>query len=272
LAIAGEAPTTAPTSQPTYELVGKLETPAIRESSGVVASRRFPGVFWTHNDSGNPAVLYAITLRGKLIAEFPVSATNTDWEDIAIDDQGRIYLADIGNNLRNRMQVQVYRLPEPDPRGQIKPIVPDKTFQLTFPSGAFDTEGLFLVGDYAFIISKHLDGTHPGIYRFNLKSDAPAQVLEQVATLSLRSPVTGADASADGKWLAVMTYTGPTLYQIDGDVTRASAGQVWSAIYIDPSVEAVCFMAGGLLATTEGRSVVFFPVPQLRGPATRPAN
>src|SRR5687767_4556689 len=77
---------------------GKIEPKAISESSGLVASRRHDGVFWTVNDSGNAPVLYAITREGKAIAEFPVDAKNVDWEDLAIDDAGHLYVADVGNN------------------------------------------------------------------------------------------------------------------------------------------------------------------------------
>src|SRR3954470_10281646 len=36
-----------------------LEDRAIKESSGIVASRRDPDIFWTHNDSGNSPTIYA---------------------------------------------------------------------------------------------------------------------------------------------------------------------------------------------------------------------
>src|SRR4051812_12104938 len=49
---------------------GKIESPGVKESSGIVASRQFKDVFWTHNDSGNAPVIYAITREGKAIAEF----------------------------------------------------------------------------------------------------------------------------------------------------------------------------------------------------------
>ena len=58
-------------------------------------------MFWTHNDGGGPKkqVLYAIDREGKTRAAFPViGVTLHDWEDIAIDDAGHLYLGDIGNN------------------------------------------------------------------------------------------------------------------------------------------------------------------------------
>ena len=46
---------------------------------------------------------------------YKVEVPNVDWEDIAIDDNGRLYLGDIGNN-GNRLPLRaIYRLDEPDP-------------------------------------------------------------------------------------------------------------------------------------------------------------
>src|SRR6267142_6134039 len=44
--------------------VGFLENRAIDESSGIVASRTSPGMYWTHNDSGDGPFIYAFDDRG----------------------------------------------------------------------------------------------------------------------------------------------------------------------------------------------------------------
>jgi len=53
--------------------IGAIDYKPCTESSGVVASRQFPGVFWTHCDSGNEAAIYAITKEGKFLAEYRVN-------------------------------------------------------------------------------------------------------------------------------------------------------------------------------------------------------
>jgi hypothetical protein len=254
-------PTTAPAIPPAFQIVGHIDAPRLDESSGLVASRRYPGVFWTHNDSGNPAAIFAITRRGKVINEFPVQGKNVDWEDIAFDAQDRLYLADIGNNNCDRKQVQVYRVAEPDPRGAVHLLQPDKVWKLTHPAKPFDAESLFILGNDAYIIAKYLDGQEPGMYRFSLLDNSNEPIrLERVHTLALHAPVTAADISRDGKLLAVMTLLGPVVYRIDGDPTRATReNQIFSAMFIDPNIEGVCFVSDGLLATTEGRRVVSFP-------------
>ena len=63
---------------------GVIEFDAIREASGIVASRNNPGVLWVHNDSGKRA-LYAINTRGEHLGVYKISGCNTkDWEDITI--------------------------------------------------------------------------------------------------------------------------------------------------------------------------------------------
>src|SRR5215212_9666582 len=84
------APSTLPATRPAFDIVGTIDAPEITESSGILESRRYPGVFWTHNDSGNPAEIFAITGTGKLLMKFPIRATNVDWEDIATDDAGHL--------------------------------------------------------------------------------------------------------------------------------------------------------------------------------------
>ena len=91
---------------PGVRLIGQINDPRIRESSGVIASRRYPNIFWTHNDGGGPKkqVLYAIDLKGTTRAAFQVIGPRFhDWEDIAIDDAGHLYLGDIGNNESGRI-------------------------------------------------------------------------------------------------------------------------------------------------------------------------
>ena len=45
----------------------KIDFDQITESSGLVKSRKYPSVYWTHNDSGDSARIFAITEIGKII-------------------------------------------------------------------------------------------------------------------------------------------------------------------------------------------------------------
>jgi hypothetical protein len=274
---------------------GTIEAKAIPESSGLVASRRHAGVFWTVNDSGNAPVLYAITRQGKLIAEFPVDAENVDWEDLAIDDAGHLYIADVGNNDGGRAEVRVLRLDEPDPgpaaaaaadgedegegprRPGEKPAAPlpvGATWRLTYPGKPFDCESLVVRGRDGFLISKRRDAGPAELYRFDLAPAAGPVALVRVGALPIRAPVTAADVSPDGKRLAVLTVLGPWVFEIDGDVASATAADAPPARYsryIHPTMEAACFVPGGLLVTAESREVFFFADRHFT-PVERPAG
>ena len=72
---------------------------------------------------------------------------------------------------------------------------------------------------------------------------------------------TDAAISPDGAKLAVMTVTGPYLFQVDGDVAAAGRVPPVHQLYFDlkdMNMEGVCFVEGGLLATTEQGQVLFF--------------
>src|SRR4051812_22769462 len=86
-----------PSPRVPLERLGRLDHPPIREASGIVKSRRPPGIFWVHNDSGSPPALFAVRRDGALVREYSVNVPNLDWEDIAADDRGHLYLGEIGN-------------------------------------------------------------------------------------------------------------------------------------------------------------------------------
>jgi hypothetical protein len=243
--------------------VGRIRTEAIRESSGLVASRRHAGVFWTINDSGNAPVLYAISRTGDLIREFPVKAENSDWEDLAIDDEGRIYIADTGNNAGQREEVRVLRVDEPDPRapvnGKPAPLRVQASWRLTYPEKPFDCESLFVLDGKGYVIPKRLNASPAEIYAFDLAAAQRPIALKRVVEIaSIRAPVAAADVSPDGKRLALLTLLGPYVLDINGDVSRAAKATPRYSRFISSNAEAACFVEEGLLVTTESRDVLLF--------------
>ena len=59
-----------------------------------------------------------------------------------------------------------------------------------------------------------------------------------------------------------MTVTGPYLFEgLDGDVANVAKVEPTHVTYFDPgdlNMEGVCFVEGGLLATTEQGQILFF--------------
>jgi hypothetical protein len=253
--------------KPRFKL-GRIDHDAIGESSGIIGGRKHAGVFWTHNDSGNGPFLFAITREGKFVAEYPVAGVrNTDWEAITADDAGQLYIGDIGNNDGKRDRLLVYRLTEPDPaaagpKGRGMALKVNAIYRLKYPDRPFDAEALFVHQGKGYVISKQINGKQAGVYRFDLAAPGvDAAALEHVCDLPIRSPVTDAAISADGKQLAVLTITGPNLFQINGDVASAATAEPKHVTYFDANdlnMEAVCFVEEGLLATTEQGQMLLF--------------
>ncbi len=142
-----------------------LRDPRIAESSGLVASRAHPGVLWTHNDSGNPPLLYALGRDGRTTATVRVNgAADRDWEALAPlrGPHGSPLLAvgDIGDNTASRTSVEIDIVTEP---GALRSVSerPVRTLRLRYPDGATDAETLLADPRTGrlFIVTKGLLGS-----------------------------------------------------------------------------------------------------------------
>ena len=252
---------------PGVRVVGRISDPRIKESSGVVASRRYADVYWTHNDGGGPKkqVLYAISREGNTRASFPlVGETLHDWEDIGIDNAGHLFIGDIGNNNAKRKTLAVYEIDEPNPQAGTGSIAPKRVWKLKFPGAPFDCESLFVWKDQGYVVSKVFDKAHAQIFRFPLNETNESLTLELIATTKIQSPVTGADISADGTLLGLVAKNGAYVFRIDGDVTRVINANPHHTKLKNEHIEGCCFVPEGLLVTSERRMIFLFTDPAFR--------
>ena len=251
---------------PGVRLLAYIRDRRIKESSGIVASRRH-SVYWTHNDGGGPnkQVLFAIDRQGNTRAFFQiVHVIFHDWEDIAIDDAGHLYIGDIGNNDSKRDALAVYEIEEPNPQAGAERISPKRVWNLRFPGAPFDCESLFVWKDYGYVVSKVFNNARAQIFRFPLKEIKRPLTLELVATTKIESPVTGADISADGTLLGLIAKNGAYVFRIDGDVTRVSYTNPHHTKLKNEHIEGCCFVPEGLLVTSERRMIFLFTDPAFR--------
>ena len=85
----------------------------LEESSGIELVDS--GNILSINDSKGEAELYAVDLNGNLTRTIKISnATNTDWEDLAQDEAGNIFIGDMGNNDNDRKDLKIYKIPNPN--------------------------------------------------------------------------------------------------------------------------------------------------------------
>jgi hypothetical protein len=252
---------------PGVRLFAYIRDPRIKESSGVVASRWYTDVFWTHNDGGGPKkqVLYAIDREGNTRASFSlIDVTLHDWEDIAIDNAGHLYIGDIGNNYAKRDALTVHEIDEPNPQAGTGSIAPKRAWKLKFPGAPFDCESLFVWKDQGYVVSKVFDKARAQIFRFPLKETHEPLTLELVATTKIKSPVTGADISADGTLLGLVAKNGAYVFRIDGHVRRVSKANPHHTELKNEHIEGCCFVPEGLLVTSERRVIFLFTDPAFR--------
>ncbi len=251
------APLELPNTPP-WKPIGKYTHPDIRESSGIVTSQQFEGVYWTLNDSGNPATLYATKLNGELIQEITVQGSkNFDWEALGIDSQNRLWIGEIGNNSRLRQDLKVVVIAEPNPFTDTEAVV-IASYPYQYPDENVDAEGLFIVEGFPYIVSKERE--RAVLYRFPALKPDVKQVLGRVGEFAEAKFVTGAGVSEDGTRLAVCTYDALWVYNkaTAKDLAEMIQGTPWQLPH-DFSGEAVCFDGYDLVLTNEGRDLYRLP-------------
>lgn len=274
-----------PVASATPAQIATLEDRRVDESSGIVASRRNPGLFWTHNDSGDGPFVYAFDRAGRKRGTWRVEGAQArDWEDIAAGpgpEPGRAYLyaGDIGDNDEEREFITVYRFPEPEvvqtdaafTRESPRATATAEAVRVKYPDGAHNAEALLVhptTGDL-YIVTK--SGDSAGIYKLAAPFDSSnVNTFARVATL--RGPgffgalVTGGDISPDGRRVALCDYASG--YELTLPEGSKSFEDVWTQkptlVPLGPrrQGESVCYQLDGnaLLATSEGTPAPLFEV------------
>jgi len=255
-----------------------LQDPAINESSGIVASRTTPGLYWTHNDSGDGPYIYAFDEHGARRGTWRVKgASADDWEDIAAGPglqagTSYLYIGDIGDNEGRRAEITVYRVMEPTIKptdsssSKLKPLVTDdaEVFHLRYPDGAHDAESLLVhpVSGDLYIVSKI-----PFANSFVYEAPAPLNTsgtttLKRIAELKVPSLfgglLTGGDISPDGLRVALCDYVDG--YELVLTDARTPFDQIWKQPLKPLDLgkrkqgESIAYRLDGraLLATSEG--------------------
>ena len=189
---------------------GTLPLQAVPEASGLVRSRRHADVFWTHNDSEGTAEVFAVRGNGTLLRRIVVPGANqVDWEDLALDEQDRLVVGDLGDNFAAHREHVLYRFAEPDPHGT-GGIDRVETFRWRYPAdcGALDAEALWVAGDSAFVLTKEPRAARLFRIELSAKAVAAGELIqaELLGTLDGLQVVTGASLSADRCALAMLSY------------------------------------------------------------------
>jgi hypothetical protein len=135
-----------------------------------------------------------------------------DWEALGRDDDGNLWIGDIGNNECDRTDTALLKVREPDPAAE-GPATVLATYRYRFPDppagcAGRNAEAMFLLDNVPYLIDKAAPST---LYRFPRLDPGGTVTLERVGTLAGGlANLSGADLSTDRRLLAVDTHT--TLY------------------------------------------------------------
>lgn len=238
--------------------LGAIECNEITEASGIAASRKNPGILWTHNDSGGKNCLYAFDTKGKHLGIYTIAGSQArDWEDIAIgpgpvEGQAYLYIADIGDNAAKFNLKYIYRIPEPEVDANQSPVTVTlsgaEVMRWQYPDGNHDAETLLVdpLTKDIYIVSKSDSGA--GVYRASYHPSSTRTItVDQVATLPFGWIVSG-DISPSGDEILIKTYSAIYYWR------RSPNQNLWQAFekapiklpyILEPQGEAVCWKADG---------------------------
>jgi hypothetical protein len=249
---------------------------SVDESSGIVASRLTPDLYWTHNDSGDGPFLYAFDRSGQSRGVWRVEGARAlDWEDIAagpgpVKGTSYLYIGDTGDNDREGKLITVYRVAEPpvesgasSSRANPLQTAPAEVIHLEYPDSRHDAEALLVhprTGDL-YVITKTRKAASK-VYKATAPFDT-ATVIQLDFVSDLRLPtarsgeVTGADISPDGGRVVLCDYVGA--YELSLPRGDADFDTIWQQplapvdLGLRSQGEGVCYRLDGkaILATSE---------------------
>ena len=184
------------------DLKTKFDLPSVvKETSGLLLLN---GKLITHNDSGDDAKLYELdTVSGIISRTITISnATNSDWEDIAVDDT-HIYIADIGNNNGTRTDLTIYKVLKTDysendvvTAEKIEFSYEDQTDFSSRPNNHnFDAEGIIIFNNDIYIFSKNWVDLKTNVYK--IPKVAGSYTATKISTGEINCLITGAEYDND---------------------------------------------------------------------------
>ena len=193
-----------------YEVkqVGRMTKEKVVESSGLEIANA-EGDLWTHGDGGNTAKLYKVTLQGDRLEELDLAPlTNIDWEDLAQDEDGHLYIGDFGNNQNKRRNLAIYRLSGQNLK-QVDTIQFEYPDQRQFPPKKefrnFDCEAFFYHQDSLHLFTKNR-GEGNWVKYYVLPASPGRYTARLADSIQINTWITAADISPDGRTVALLGY------------------------------------------------------------------
>lgn len=239
----------------------------LTENSGMVPAK--DSTVWFVMDRGNPDKIYQVNYKGDLVKELKVkNAKNNDWEDMARDENGNVFIGDFGNNSNNRKNLAIYKIPDPNEENaddieaqKIEFNYPEQTHFPPKKSKMFyDAEAFFYYRNNFYIITKNRTQPFNGealLYKVPaVEGNHKAQYLGSfIPPKGKNRQVTSADISPDGKTI-VLLGTGTlwvfTDYVLDNFISNGTLKTIDLGVYTQ--LESVSFTNNNTLLLSDEES------------------
>lgn len=222
------------------------------ESSGLLAIHGEKNRFLTHGDSFSPSKLYLFRCAERTIdnyVELSVKgACQNDWEDVSWGDDGQLYLADIGDNLRIRTEKRIYRIDWQKTVASNIAAIEQHWWVCCRKDGKTvyaDTEAFFVYEGDFYLITKN--SGEALIFKAD-PSQGERLEAREVARFHAFDKITAADVRDDGKRLAILSYNYLYILDLSAGVDDLQ-NKILKLFTLDcGQCEGVCFTVDGGLA------------------------
>ena len=237
------------------------------ENSGIVALEK--DRIWVIEDNGNTDELFEVNFEGELLKQLKVTnAQNKDWEDLTKDEEGNLYIADIGNNDNRRKELTIYKVPNPTKISGAK--IPAEKIVFTYPEQKafppkpkdlkYDAEALIYYEGYLYLFTKNRAKPYKGdALLYKIPARAGNYRAELIGSLDLCDDpnlcsVTAAAISPNAQKLVLLGY-GKIWIITDFKEDRFTDGIVTAIDHAATTqLEAVCFLNDSTLLLSDEQS------------------
>ena len=210
-------------------------------------------LLWVIEDAGNDNHLYALNKRGKIIRDITITnATNEDWEDLAMDNMGNIYIGDFGNNNKKRTDYTIYKVNREDlNRGSASAEIIQ--FKLPKEKKPKDFEAFFVLNKMFYLFTK----THKKLSVFSVPNTIgkhEATFLTKHKFTGKENKITAADISNDGQSILLLAHDG-VWHLTNFSGTDFFSGSITKKEFRHNSQkEGICFFTKELIMITDERN------------------
>lgn len=198
----------------------------LRENSGIAFYGG--GVLYVVNDGGNAPKLYRFdTVQNNYTTYDIIHAPNKDWEDLATDKFGDLYIGDFGNNGNIGKDLRIYKASNPETifsnQISVETIAFSYSDQSAFPPAAnalnFDCEAMVWHSDSLYLFTKNRRSPYDGWCYMYVLPDKPGSYVAQ-----LRDSIQFSAAAKELGWITAADVRGDSLLLLSSNKVHLGVG------------------------------------------------